>query len=240
MTQVATPTLQALAYVADQRTTDVLSLMTAQSRVIEVDLSGDKSAALTKLYDTMRVSKDISLLHIQTLPPSTFVAYLPYIYFFVLPMSLGDCYAASGDYASAETCYRNALKYPYLNTEVEVVQVWTRLAQTYVSWGDSLYRAARDDAAAWKNARDLYTKVIKVDGGIPTSSALYAGAFAVLAGAGITNTGADHPRTATWSSPSRGPGCGSARSRRARTSSASRPTTSRHSASRACRRVRAT
>ncbi len=176
MTQVATPTLQALAYVADQRTTDVLSLMTAQSGVIEVDLTGDKSAALTALYDTMRVSKDISLLHIQAVPPSTFVAYLPYIYFFVLPMSLGDCYAASGDYASAETCYRNALKYPYLNTEVEVVQVWTRLAQTYVSWGDSLYRAAGDDPAAWKNARDLYTKVVKVDGGIPTSSPLYSGA----------------------------------------------------------------
>jgi hypothetical protein len=118
---------------------------------------------------------------VQALPPETFVAYLPYIYFFVIPMSLGDCYLASGDYASAETAYLNALKYPYLNENVEVVQVWTRLAQTYLAWGDTTYRAAGDVTTAWPGAAAIYEKIVGADGSIPAGSPLYAdGRFAAL------------------------------------------------------------
>jgi hypothetical protein len=173
MTLATAPALQALAYVGDQRTTDVLTVVDAQG-VTQISLAGDKAAHLTQLYETMRVTDDLSLLHVQGLPASTFGTYLPYVYFFVLPMSLGDCYLASGDYASAESAYRSALAYPYINEDVEVVQVWTRLAQTYVAWGDTLYRAAGDEATAWPTAAARYELVLAADGTVPASSPLYS------------------------------------------------------------------
>ena len=196
MSQAATPSLQALAYVSGGRTTDVFNVVTAANGGLQISLIGDKAANLTTLYETMQVTNDLSLLHIQAAPAPMFVAYLPYIYFFVLPMSLGDCYLASGDFASAEAAYRNALTYPYLNQNVEVVQVWTRLAQTYVAWGDSTYRAAGDSAGAWPAAAEVYGKVLNPDGTIPLASPLYAHpAFATMVARATAIAAAADPMT---------------------------------------------
>ncbi|WP_426594771.1 hypothetical protein ACPPVS_04325 [Cellulomonas sp. McL0617] len=180
ISQAETPSLQALAYVGELRTVDTFTILGTDASST-VSLAGDKAGNLTALYETMAVTDDLGLLYVQGLPATTFVAYLPYIYFFVIPMSLGDCYLASGDYASAETAYRNALTYPYLNLNVEVTQVWTRLAQTYVAWGDSIYRAAGDSAAGWPAAAVKYHLVVGSDGTVPATSPLYADArFAAL------------------------------------------------------------
>jgi hypothetical protein len=171
--QTGAPTLQALAYVSEKRAADLFTVISDQDGAPQISLSGDKAANLTALYKTMKVTTDLSLLHIQAVPAPTLVAYLPYIYFFIIPMSLGDCYLASGDYTLAQAAFLDALKYPYLNETVEVVQVWTRLAQTYVAWGDAAYRAAGDQAASWPDAAAIYGKVIGADGAIPANSPLY-------------------------------------------------------------------
>jgi hypothetical protein len=159
--------------VSEKRAADLFTVISDQDGAPQISLSGDKAANLTALYKTMKVTTDLSLLHIQAVPAPTLVAYLPYIYFFIIPMSLGDCYLASGDYTLAQAAFLDALKYPYLNETVEVVQVWTRLAQTYVAWGDAAYRAAGDQAASWPDAAAIYGKVIGADGAIPANSPLY-------------------------------------------------------------------
>jgi hypothetical protein len=109
------------------------------------------------------------LPHIDT----NFVAYLPHLYFYVLPVSIGDTYLAMGRYGEALAEYRAALGYPYLNVALEAPSLWQKMARTYLAWGKELFR--QQDAA---NAKAKLETIILTVLSLPSTSELYAaGAF---------------------------------------------------------------
>ena len=103
-----------------------------------------------------------------------FVAYFVHLYFFVLPMAIGDCYAAMGLYDKALKEYRAVLAYPFLNLGIEAPYVWLKMADAYLQWGNSLYR--REQRAA---ARQKYEFILRGDLTVPASE-LYQGKFSSL------------------------------------------------------------
>ncbi len=91
-------------------------------------------------------------------------------------MSIGDCLLGLGNLEEAEDCYVSTLAYPYINLEFEAVRLWTRLADVYLAMGDAAYRAARDDATAFRAARVHYERIVRTDGTLDLTSPLYADA----------------------------------------------------------------
>jgi hypothetical protein len=98
------------------------------------------------------------------------------MYFFVIPMAIGDCLAGLGNLEEAEQTYIGTLPYPFINRRYEAVKLWTKLADVYLALGDAAYRAARDKVAAFAAARAHYEKLVKADGTLDAGSALYADA----------------------------------------------------------------
>jgi len=86
------------------------------------------------------------------------VAYLPHMYFFVVPMAIGDCLEGMGSYAEAESYYRGTLVYPFINKRYEIVKLWIKLANLYLEMGDLAYRNAKDSVADYATAQAAYEK----------------------------------------------------------------------------------
>ncbi|HEY5249696.1 MAG TPA: hypothetical protein VIJ15_14730, partial [Dermatophilaceae bacterium] len=168
--------LLTLQYLDRSVTASTLTLLSKDAQLLTVSLEGDRTANLAGLYAQLRSTSDLSLVQVQRYPVTVFAAYIPYVYFFVLPMSIGDCLSSMGDYAGAEAEYLAALSYRYLNQELEATKVWTRLSETYLAEADAAYRAAGEDAEAIAAVAPLYGRVVASDGTVPASSPLYASA----------------------------------------------------------------
>ncbi|MGW6737576.1 Tc toxin subunit A-related protein [Streptomyces sp. NPDC055013] len=84
---------------------------------------------------------------------------LAHLFFYVIPVGLGEAYTGLGDWANARLWLYRAAEYPYLNPALEAPVLWLRLAQTYLGEGDTLYR--RDDLAG---ALAAYGRVVAADG----------------------------------------------------------------------------
>jgi hypothetical protein len=104
-----------------------------------------------------------------------FVAYFVHLYYFVLPIAIGDSYAAMGMYDKALVEYRSVLAYPFLNLGIEAPYVWLKMADAYLQWGNTLYR--REQRVA---ARQKYESIVRADLSLPPTSELYKGKFAPL------------------------------------------------------------
>lgn len=91
--------------------------------------------------------------------PSDFAVQLPHLYFYVIPVALGDCYHALGEYDTAESYYLNAADYQYINTALEIPALWRKLAENTLAWGDWLYRNDEFQAAL-----EIYRKVLEPPG----------------------------------------------------------------------------
>jgi hypothetical protein len=140
-----------------------------------IQLGANAATSTTAFLKTLSTTKDVALLT-NWLSSVQFVAYLPHLYFFVLPMSIGDCYAGMGNLDDARQSYASVLVYPFLNQSYEVVKVWTRLAQTYLDLGDQAYRNAKDNAAGYAAAKAFYENVVRADKTLNADSPLYADA----------------------------------------------------------------
>jgi hypothetical protein len=167
------PTFSARMYLSDARAAKTVSIVDSEGASHVLSLGADMTASFRDFYDMRAATLDLELLDGQRLPHTTFVAYLPHIYFFVLPMAMADCHAAMGDYQQAEEMYLSVLAYPTINQAVEIPKLWMRLADLYLDWGDQLYRAARSDTAAFGPARERYERVVRTDGTLDASSPLY-------------------------------------------------------------------
>lgn len=97
-----------------------------------------------------------------------FVAYFVHLYYFVLPIAIGDCYLAMGQYANALAQYRSTLVYPFLSVGIEAPYVWQKMANAYLEWGHSRFR--RNDSPG---ARSKYEFVVRTNGTLPAMSELY-------------------------------------------------------------------
>ena len=104
-------------------------------------LDGNAAANVRTLHQTLATTTDLRLLTAFWTSPTRMVAYLPHMYFFAIPMSMGDCLASLGNLTEAEETYRSVFGYPFINARVEVVKLWTRLAR--------VCRATRVSRSSW-------------------------------------------------------------------------------------------
>ena len=151
-----------------------LAILAGDGAAQQIKLGAQGAANLGSFYTTLSQTRDIELLMGYLWNPSTTTAYLSHVFSWVLPMAIGDCYAALGSYAEAEKEYLSTRGYKYLNTVVESVNLWLRLAELYVDWGDRLYRDARNDATRFGPAKEMYERVLRLDNSVDDNSPLYA------------------------------------------------------------------
>src|SRR5690606_1575904 len=97
----------------------------------------------------------------------------PHMYFYILPMAMADCEIGLGKKMPAAQRMENVLAYPYLNEDVEVVNIWTKLADCMLDLGDESYKNAKDEVAKYSSAQTWYEKIVKTDGTLDASSPLY-------------------------------------------------------------------
>lgn len=119
------------------------------------------SRVAAKTLDALRFFEEVSV---------NFVAYIPHLYFFVLPVCLGDTYLEQGRYNEAINQYKKAANYTFINKGIESAYLWLRMAKTYLRWGDQLFRQENNSSA-----KNKYRQIIRTDLTILTTSALYKG-----------------------------------------------------------------
>ncbi|MCP4549792.1 MAG: hypothetical protein GY835_25335 [bacterium] len=150
-----------------------LTLFAEDGAPVKIRLAGNAQSSLQRFYTSRISSRDLGILMGHSFNHVQYVAYIPHVFFFVIPMAIGDTYAAMGDYESAEDSYASVLAYPYINRYTEVPKLWMRLADLYLEWGDLLYRQARNDVTLFNQARAKYEKIIRTSGQVPNNSLLY-------------------------------------------------------------------
>lgn len=132
------------------------------------------------LYEPRVAAVDLDQLRFYEEVSTNFVAYIPHLFFFVLPIAIGDTYLAMGRYQKALDEYQSVLPYPFLNQGIEVPYLWQRMAKVYLRWGEDLFR--RDRPA---EAKQKYDRILGIDAALkpvlPTTSPLYQpSAFTVM------------------------------------------------------------
>ncbi|MFO1498524.1 MAG: hypothetical protein U1G07_09055 [Verrucomicrobiota bacterium] len=166
------PTLMGLAFVETSALRKVLTLEGTQEAA-SISLDGNGSEAVKSFLATLAKTKDVGLLT-QWLGGPRFVAHLPRIYSYLVPMAIGDCHAGLGNLEEAFKSYQSALEYPPINQALEVTKAWTRMAQTILDQGDRAYRLAGDDTEAYPAATAFYQSIVRLDKTIDPASPLYS------------------------------------------------------------------
>lgn len=134
----------------------------------------DAGVVTAGLYDKRIASKDLAFVGFRYDLDSDFAAKLPHMYFFSLPVAMGDCYQELGDYNAALAQYTKAAEYKYLNTSIEAPALWLKIAENYLAWGNDHYKQSEVQTAL-----DVYSKIILPNDTAP-NSLLYQGVFATF------------------------------------------------------------
>jgi hypothetical protein len=143
------------------------------SKVISLDPDRWTDAVVNSLLDVRRTATTLDELRIVDVVGPTFVAYLTQLYFYTLPLAIGDTYAALGRYQQAISYYTGVLSYPWLNAAIEGADLWQRIAKAQLAWGDELFRRQLPSAA-----RPHYEQIIILPFAIPASPLYQPAAFA--------------------------------------------------------------
>ena len=171
----AAPELMGMRFIVGATPQKTLTVRgTATQATIVLD-AATGAANMKSFLTTLSQTDDIGLLT-RWHWPVHFVAYIPHLYFFLLPMSIGDCYAGMGDLPDARDAFKSVLVYPFINRNAEIVKVWTRLAQTFLDIGDAAYRDAKDNVAGFAAAQQAYASIVRANGTLDPASSLYADA----------------------------------------------------------------
>ena len=136
----------------------------------QVDEQIDDGSVIDAIYKTRLKSADLGLVNFRYDLDSDFSLRLPHLYYFSLPVKIGDCYAELGQYDAAISSYRDAANYEYINETVEMPALWLRLAEAALMSGDLLYRQGRPVEAV-----ELYAQVMTLEGEVPNNAFLYDG-----------------------------------------------------------------
>jgi hypothetical protein len=140
---------------------------------VSISLSGNLIDGMKGYYTDLSKSQDLGILTGFLINPTQMVAYLPHMYFYIIPMAMADCEMGMGKKMAAAQRMENVLAYPYLNVDVEVVDIWTKLADCILDLGDESYKNAKDDVAKYSTAQTWYEKIVKADGTLDAQSPLY-------------------------------------------------------------------
>jgi hypothetical protein len=174
------PMLMALTFVstaAPQKSYLVRGAAESANIVLDANATANVKNFLSVLTNTVDLKLITGFIATQT----QWVAYLPHMYFYVIPMSIGDCFAGMGTPQQAEVQYKQVLAYPFINKRYELPKLWTRLAQSYLTQGDMLYRGAKDNIAGFAAAKAVYENIVLTDKTLKTNSPLYQdGKFATI------------------------------------------------------------
>lgn len=170
----AAPELIGTKYVAEAISQKTMTIAGISSS-LSIKLDSNSLANAKAFMTSMSTTKDIGLLT-GWQRPVQFVAYIPHMYFYAIPMSIGDCHYGMGNLQVAFDSYLGVLNYPFINKNYEIVKVWTKLAQTNVDMGDQAYRNAKDNPAAFAPAKTFYEKIVLTNKTISAASPLYADA----------------------------------------------------------------
>jgi receptor-binding and translocation channel-forming TcA subunit of Tc toxin len=170
----ATTVLHEAAATAVQQRTVGLYLNDA---VISLPVERDAylSALEADVYSKRITASNLNSIWFYEQVDTNFVAYIPQLFFFVLPIAIGDTYAAMGMYQQALDEYAKALAYPFLNSGIEAPYIWLKMAKAALDWGDRLFRQGSPE-----DARAQYEKLIGTDLSVPAGSPLYQGALASI------------------------------------------------------------
>lgn len=136
----------------------------------QIDLTQEK-VLLEKVLAPRKTATELAILWPHFELPETFLAYVPHVYGYVLPMSIGDCYAKLGRREKAVEFYLKALDYPHLNQAIEGAQVWLKAARVIVAEADHLFRSRRE-----ADARTLYESLVDSAGAVPSNTRLFRAA----------------------------------------------------------------
>jgi hypothetical protein len=166
------PLLMGLKFIAG---TTPQKALTIKGTTSDASITLDNSAAANVggFLKTLAITNDIGLLT-GWLSPIHWVAYIPHLYFYVIPMSMGDCHVGMGNLEEAQQLFRGVLSSPFINMNYEIVKVWTRLAQTFLDLGDQAYRNAKDNTAAFTTAKAFYESIVLTNKTLDAASPLYS------------------------------------------------------------------
>jgi hypothetical protein len=169
-----TPALMTLQYVKESAPQKTMKIRgTTAEATIQLNNS---AAANTKTFlQTVADTVDIGLLTAFVVTPIQMVAYLPHMYFYVIPMSIADCLKGMGNLREAENEYLSVLPYPFINKAMEIPKLWTRLAQLYLEMGDDAYR------------KTAYENIVKTNKTLDANSPLYKDAKFTAIKTRVTN-----------------------------------------------------
>lgn len=168
--------LMATKVFATRKTQKQLTVLDSSNKPQRVQLDGNAAQSLTTFYQQLSATSDLKLLMGYLSDYTITVAYLTHVYYWVIPMAIGDCHAALGSYAEAETEYLSTLNYKFLNQAIESVNLWLRLAELYLDWGDRLYRQARNVVVEFAQAKQKYELIMRLNNTIDQDSPLYKSA----------------------------------------------------------------
>ncbi|MEG4963719.1 MULTISPECIES: Tc toxin subunit A-related protein [unclassified Microcoleus] len=161
-----------------------------------IALNANATVSVRNFHQLLATTTDLELLTGFDRNPAQMVAYLPHMYFFVIPMAIGDCLMGLGNLSEAEQQYLSVLPYPFINREYEIVKLWTRLAEVCLDMGDAAYRRAKDNVAAFAEAKQLYEKIVQSNNTLDSNSSLYKDVKFAAVKNRITNfLGAKNPVT---------------------------------------------
>ncbi|MGB1250784.1 MAG: hypothetical protein ACPG8W_09250 [Candidatus Promineifilaceae bacterium] len=146
-----------------RKTEKQFAMIGDRQQMQRVTLDRRAASNLGRFFETIQQTDDLGFLMGYLATHTVTIAYLTHIYFWVIPMGIGDCHAALGSFEEAESEYLSTLNYRYLNEVVEVVNLWMRLGELYNDWGDRLYRAARNNIDKFGVAREKYENVLRLD-----------------------------------------------------------------------------
>ena len=165
-------TLMGLTYVPFEAAAKTLTIR-APDATASIVLDARAGTNMKNFLGTLRATDSIDLITGFVWTPTQMVAYLPHMYFFVIPMAMGDCLEGMGNLKEAEEQYLSVLAYPFINRKYEIVRWWTRVAELYLEMGDEVYRSAKDSTAGWRRARTHYEKIVRRNGTVNANSPLY-------------------------------------------------------------------
>lgn len=137
--------------------------------VTDLPVDGTFGARLAAdVYERRPQAQTLEELAIHTEVVTNVVAYVPYLYFYVLPIAVGDCHRELGQHARAIAEYAKAEIYPYLNHGIEGTYLWLKKAGVHARAGDFHFRQGERPTA-----RAHYNRILTDAYEVPAASDLY-------------------------------------------------------------------
>lgn len=166
------PELMGLKFIVDSPSQKKLTIKGSNSSTTIIVEPTNAIANMRGFLDTLANTADVKLLT-DWFGHFKFVAYLPHMYCFIIPMCIGDCSVGMGNLEQAVQWYSSVLSYQFINKNFEIVKVWTRLAQSYLELGDRAYRNAKDNFEAFAQAKAFYEIIVLTNRALNPDSPLY-------------------------------------------------------------------